>query len=128
MQFISYSLVVDLQKVLIAQFGGLGGIRDKRLLESALAYPQLLYSIQGERDIYVVAASYLYHLIQNHPFIDGNKRIGTLAMLTFLRINGELIHIPKNELYRLAMRVATSKINEKKIADTLKSCALSAKA
>ena len=114
MQFIAYSLVIDLHKILIAQFGGLGGIRDKQLLESALAYPQLLYSIKGERDIYVIGASYLYHLIQNHPFIDGNKRIGTLAMLTFLRINGELIYIPKKELYQLAIKVATSKISEKK--------------
>lgn len=120
MQFLSVDLVIDLHRMLINQFGGMYGIRDKHLLESAMAYPQMLYTIGMEQDIYVLAAGYCYHIINNHPFIDGNKRIGTLAMLTFLKINKQDIYIPKSKLYDLAMMVATSKINEKKIAVTLK--------
>ena len=120
MQFLSVSLILDLHKMLINEFGGSHGIRDKNLLESALAYPKLRYSIQMERDQYQLAASYGYHIINNHPFVDGNKRIGTLAMLTFLKINGELINIPNNDLYTLAMQIASSKMGEKEITKILK--------
>ena len=121
MQFLSLSFVVDLHQQLILRFGGSDGIRDKGLLESALAHPQLMYSIAMERDIYVLAASYCYHLIRNHPFIDGNKRIGALAMLTFLRLNGENCNIPKDDLYDLAIKITTTKMSEKEIATILKS-------
>jgi death-on-curing protein len=119
-QFLSIDLVIDLHKMLIRQFGGLHGIRDKKLLESAMAYPQLLHTIGMEQDIYLLAAAYLYHLINNHAFIDENKRIGTLAALTFLKINGKRLYIPKSELYELAIKTATSKIDEKEIAKVLK--------
>lgn len=79
-----------------------------------------------ERDFYNLAASYAYHLILRHPFIDGNKPIGILAMLTFLSINGLKIRIPENELYSLGMKIATSKIKEKEIVAILKSYSLSA--
>ncbi len=120
MQFLSTSIVIYLHKDLNVQFGGLIGIRDKRLLESALAYPQLLCSIGTEQDLYILAAAYCYHLIANHPFVDGNKRIGALAMLVFLRINGVLCRPSKDELYNFAIGCATSQISEEKIASILK--------
>ncbi len=116
MQFLEIALILDLHEELIDQFGGSFGCRDRGLLESALAYPQLLHAIGMERDKYVLAAAYGYHLINNHPFIDGNKRIGALAMLTFLRINGVLIRIGHEKLYDLAMRMARSEIDEHSIA------------
>lgn len=70
--------------------------------------------------IYILAASYAYHLIKNHPFLDSNKRIGILAMLTFLRINGEQFFCSQNDLYNLAMRIATSQVDEHEIATILK--------
>ncbi len=120
MQFLSIALIIDQHKKLIAQFGGLHGIRDKGLLESALAYPQLLYDIGMERDIYILAAAYFYHIIKNHPFIDGNKRTGTLALLIFLRTNEISIKVDKNTLYDLAIKTAQSKIDEQGIVATLK--------
>ena len=119
-QFLSLELVIDLYEMLIDTFGGLRCIRDKNLLESALAYPQLQHSIGMEHDIYILAASYAYHLIKNHPFLDGNKRIGILAMLTFLRINGEQFFCSQNDLYNLAMHIATSQVDEHEIATILK--------
>lgn len=120
MQFLSSALTMELHKSLIAQFGGLNGVRDKGLLESALAYPQLLYSISGEKDPYVLAAAYCYHLVANHPFLDGNKRIGALAMMTFLRMNNVPCSLPKDELYGIAFGVATSKVKESAIVRILK--------
>lgn len=120
MQFLSSALTIELHKGLITQFGGLNGVRDKGLLESALAYPQLLHSIGGEKDPYVLAAAYCYHLVANHPFLDGNKRIGALAMMTFLRINNVPCYLPKDELYRIAFGVATSKMSETAIVRILK--------
>lgn len=121
MQFLSISLIVSLHNDLIAQFGGSLGVRDKNLLESALAQPKLLYAIGIENDLFMLAAYYCFHLINNHPFVDGNKRIGTLAMLIFLKINGESCNLSKEKLYNLAMSVATSKIEIKDIAKILQS-------
>lgn len=120
MRFLSTSEVIELHKMLIAQFGGLYGIRDKGLLESALSYPQLLYSIGMERDINLLAACYCMHLIKNHPFVDGNKRIGVLAMITFIKANGKTFSITQNQLYELAIKVAISEIDENGIARILK--------
>ena len=116
MNFLDVDVIIDLHEKLIDQFGGRSGIRDQGLLDSALSYPQLLYAIGMERDKYVLAAAYGYHLIKNHPFVDGNKRIGTLAMLTFLRINGISILIGPETLYDLAVRIALSRIDEQVVA------------
>ena len=84
-------------------------------------HPRLLYSIAGESDLHVLAGAYCYHLIQNHSFVDGNKRIGILAMLTFLGMNNVFIfQIPNDELYHLAICIASSKVEEMSITEFLK--------
>jgi len=120
MKFLTASSVIDLHKILIDKFGGLHGIRDHGLLESALAYPQLLYDLRAEHDIHVLAATYCFHLINNHSFVDGNKRIGVLAMITFLKINGYQFTLSHARLYVIAVLIATSKIDEKVVAQELK--------
>ena len=79
----------------------------------------------AEKNLYTLAAAYSFHLIQNHSFVDGNQRIGTLTMMTFLRMNQFDIDIPNKELYNLAMKIATSKTNEEMIALELKKYSLS---
>ena len=116
MQFLDVDLILDQYANLIDRFGGSFGMRDQGLLESALVYPQLLYVIGMERNKYLLAAAYGYHLIKNHPFVDGNKCIGTFAMVLFLRMNGISISIKQQELYDLAMRVAMSKLDEQGLA------------
>lgn len=120
-QFLSIDSIKKLHQMLIYQFGGLHDIRDKNLLESAVVYPQILNVIGNEQDLCVLAAAYGYHLIKNHSFIDGNKRIGTLAMPTFSKINGQTTRIPNAKLYALAIEIATSKIDEKGITEKLRS-------
>src|SRR5690349_24952441 len=87
--YLTVDQIKELHRDAIAEFGGLDGLRSEQLLFSALA--QVQQSAFGE-DAYpgipLKAAAYGYFLSQNHPFIDGNKRVGLAAMLTFLDLNG----------------------------------------
>jgi death-on-curing protein len=85
-------------------YGGEHGVRDPGLLESATAQPRATFG--GEflhGDVFDMAAAYLFHIVQNHPFIDGNKRTGLMAALVFLDLNGVEIDAPKGSLYDLTM-------------------------
>ncbi len=79
--------ILAIQEALLAQFGGLAGIRDMGLLESALARPQQLFAY-GKPTIVELAASYAHGIAKNHPFLDGNKRAAFMAAYTFLGANG----------------------------------------
>ncbi|MDB4718458.1 type II toxin-antitoxin system death-on-curing family toxin [Verrucomicrobia bacterium] len=79
--------VFALQERLLSEFGGLSGLREMGLLQSALARPQQQYSL-GETNLFLLAAAYAYSLIQNHPFHDGNKRIGFTVAVLFIEMNG----------------------------------------
>lgn len=94
---------------LLAQTGGLDGLRDEGLLESALAAPFQTYDAQELfRGIQEKAARLAYGLIQNHPFIDGNKRIGTHAMLVLLALNGIELIYTQDELSDIILKIAAS--------------------
>lgn len=88
-EFLGIEDVLNIHQVLVEQFGGISGIRDEGLLESALAQPKATFF--GELlhpTIHDQAAAYLYHITKNHPFLDGNKRTAFGAMEAFLRLNG----------------------------------------
>ena len=70
------------------EHGGVRGIRDENALESALARPQQTWHYDNGTDVPMLAAAYAFGLVKNHPYRDGNKRIGFLAMVTFLGVNG----------------------------------------
>ena len=94
---------------LLAQTGGLDGLRDEGLLESALAAPFQTYDAQELfRSIQEKAARLAYGLIQNHPFIDGNKRIGTHTMLVLLALNGIELIYTQDELSDIILKIAAS--------------------
>ena len=81
-------LVVDaIHADQVQEHGGLPGIRDENVLEAALARPRQKWAYGNERDLSALAAAYGFGLVKNHPYRDGNKRIGFLAMATFLGIN-----------------------------------------
>ena len=106
-------------------YGGEHGVRDGGLLESAVAQPQA--SFGGEylhADLFEMAAAYLYHIVQNHPFVDGNKRTGAVAALTFLDLNGIEIDAPEGSIYDLTMSVAAGKTNKEEIATSFRSHAV----
>ena len=95
----------------LVQHGGGAGLRDEGLLESALARPEQK-AAYGEPDLFELAAAYLFGIVTNHPFIDGNKRTGFLAAYTFLMANGWELDAPEAEAYALVMGVAAGEIGE----------------
>lgn len=102
----------------IQEHGGLQGIRDNNLLESALARPQQLFSY-SEANIWELAASYAYGIIKNHPFLDGNKRTGIIAAAVFLMINGYNLTAPEEALYSITIGLAEGKQTENQFAKWL---------
>lgn len=86
---LTVDIVLEIHKEALEAFGGLAGIRDKGLLESAVAAPQA--TVGGKSpfaDLIEIGAAYFYYLGRNHPFVDGNKRTAMAAVIVFLRLNG----------------------------------------
>ena len=105
----------------IRRYGGTYGVRDPELLSSALAMPSATF--EGKylhRDLYQQAAAYAFHLCQNHPFVDGNKRTALAAALVFLSLNGVELADPKGELYELMMGVAGAGVGKDQLAETFR--------
>ena len=99
--------------------GGAAGLRDEGMLESALARP-LQKAAYGEPDLFELAAAYLFGLVKNHPFIDGNKRIALAAADTFLVFNGQSIETTSEDLVQLVLLTADGTISEEGVADFLR--------
>jgi death-on-curing protein len=109
--FLSLDEVPEIHQQQIERYGGSSGIRDAAGLESAIATPQATFG--GEflhRSIPAMAAAYLFHLCQNHAFIDGNKRAGANAAITFLLVNDWEPTFDANELVELVLAVASGRI------------------
>jgi death on curing protein len=95
----------------LRQHGGASGLRDEGMLESALSRP--LQKINyADADVFEVAAAYLFGLVKNHPFIDGNKRTAFLAADVFLTLNGWSIEATQEEIIAFVLGVAASEIDE----------------
>jgi death-on-curing protein len=118
MKRLSYETVVAMHSELIAQSGGLDGIRDKNLLDLSVNSP---YHTFGEQNLYptlqAMAAHLGFSLIKNHPFLDGNKRIGILSMLVFLDINDLPVSCTDDELITLGLGLADNSIKEADLID-----------
>lgn len=103
-------------------YGGSHGIRDIGLLESAIAQPEASFGGQYlHADIFEMAAAYLYHLVMNHPFVDGNKRVGLEAALMFLEINDESLIANDDELVDLVLKTTAGQIGKRQIAEFFRS-------
>jgi death on curing protein len=116
--FLTLEDVLESHQEQIATYGGIDGIRDVGLLESALQQPQS--SFGGEYlhiNLFEMAAAYLFHLVKNHPFIDGNKRIGLEVALIFLEINGSSVEATDDQLVEMVLRTATGETDKAEIAD-----------
>ena len=116
-QFLKIHRVLQIHESQIELFGGSSGIRDRGLLESALAMPQASFGgTYLHPDIHAMAAAYLFHIVSNHPFIDGNKRTGTAVALFFLKLNGIDPDIEDTALESLVLSVACGETNKDAIA------------
>jgi death-on-curing protein len=121
MNYLTAEQVVFIHAFVVDETGGSHGVRDLGLLESAVARPQATFGGEDlHPDLFLKAAALLHALIQNHPFVDGNKRTGALAVILFLELNGYSLIAKNKELESFALRVALSKIGLSEIADWLR--------
>jgi death-on-curing protein len=119
-EFLDIEDVVELHALQLARFGGADGLRDQGLLESALAQPRATFGgVFVHDDLFAMAAAYLFHIVQNHPFVDGNKRTGLLAALVFLDLNGICLDRASPDLYDLTLGVAEGRVAKSAAADVL---------
>ncbi len=108
----------------LARYGGAGGVRDLGLLESAVATPQATFDGKlVHSDPFAIAAAYAFHIAQNQPFIDGNKRTGLAAALVFLVLNGVEIKDPAGALYGAMLDLAERRLGKEGLASILRGMA-----
>ena len=116
MIFFEYEQVVKIHRSLIEKTGGMDGIRDAQLLDSALKTP---FQTFGGNNLYPnildKASQLCYSLIENHPFIDGNKRIGVHLMLLFLKLNNIEVNYSQQELVDFGLDIASGKMSKNDI-------------
>jgi death on curing protein len=111
-------LVVDaIHTDQLREHGGLAGIRDENVLESALARPKQKWHYAERIDVPMLAAAYAFGLVANHPYRDGNKRIGFLAMVTFLGVNGHDFSAPEAEVVAEFQDLANGRVSEEALTD-----------
>lgn len=116
--YLSVEDVLLLHADQIELYGGDQGVREIDLLDSAVAQPQAAFGGQMLHEYpFEMAAAYLFHIVQNHPFLDGNKRAGAVAALVFLDLNGIEVEAPAGSLYDLTIAVATGKADKAQIAE-----------
>ncbi|HHY92413.1 MAG TPA: type II toxin-antitoxin system death-on-curing family toxin [Firmicutes bacterium] len=110
--FLTLAEVVTVHQDQIERYGGAPGIRDWALLNYALAVPEASFGgAYLHTDLSAMAAAYAFHLAQNHPFVDGNKRTALACALVFLELNGVTVRDPEGRLYGAMMQVAKGEMD-----------------
>ena len=121
MKYLYPKQVLYLYQQIIQQTGGTVGLRDAGLLESAIYRPQASFGGQDlYPDLFSKAAALGHSIISNHPFVDGNKRVGFEAMRLMLRLNGYDLHASSEAAFEFVIDIAKGKRSEQAIADWLK--------
>lgn len=117
--WITCDIVLATHEELLARYGGLSGIRDEGLLDSASRRPEHLFAY-GEPDLFDLAAAYTAGIVKNHPFLDGNKRSGFMTAYTFLGANGVDFEAPEEEVVLHTLALAAGKLTEREYAAWLR--------
>jgi death-on-curing protein len=121
-RYVSLEEVLELHRLVLRQSGGLHGVRDLGGLESAVAQPQMTF---GGKDLYPClpnkAAALAFSLVRNHPFFDGNKRIGHLAMEMFLVLNGHELDAGVDEQEQIILGLAAGELRREEFAEWVRS-------
>jgi death on curing protein len=108
----------------LALFGGGDGLRDEGLLLSALARPQNVIAYEPDADLFRLAATYCHGIVKNHPFVDGNKRTGALAAVSFLALNDVELEFDEPEIVVMVLGLAAGEVNEAEFAEWLRKAAI----
>ena len=120
--FLTIAEVLEIHSKQLDAHGGIHGIREQSLLESAVMTPQA--SFGGEylhQDVYEMAAAYAFHIAENQPFLDGNKRTALVSALAFLDLNGFIILDPDGLLYEMLIDIAKHSADKYDLAHLLRS-------
>ena len=117
-RLLSKQAVIMVHQQQIERFGGASGIRDERLLESALGAAEHCWHYRG--DLYQTAAQYCFSLARNHPFVDGNKRVAAAAMLIFLALNKVRPKLTSELLYQWIIAIVTHQWGRDELAQQLR--------
>ena len=104
----------------LREHGGLPGVRDENVLESALARPRQKWQYDKATDVPGLAAAYGFGFLKNHPYRDGNKRIGFLAMVTFLGINGCKLEATDADVVTAILSLADGRLSEDALAEWIR--------
>ena len=119
--FLTLVEVVEIHSDQIQHYGGSEGIRDMNLLSSAVAMPYVSFSGRFlHSDLYEMAAAYAFHICQNHPFVDGNKRTALASALIFLELNGVSISDSQGKLYEAMVSLASGNVTKVDFAKILR--------
>jgi death-on-curing protein len=113
--WIYQAVLLAIHEELLARFGGLSGIRDEGLLQSALNRPLQRFHYEAPT-LFELAASYAFGIVKNHPFLDGNKRTGFMAAYTFLGINGFRFQAPEEAVVLETLALAAGQSTEAEFA------------
>lgn len=120
-EFLTLADVLLMHNDQIRLYGGNIDLHDLSLLESAIAQPKAKFGDQWlHPDLYLMAAAYAFHIVKNHPFVDGNKRTGLNAAAMFLRLNGKQIRGPVDSLIEATWRLSETQMTKEEYAETLK--------
>jgi death-on-curing protein len=120
-QFIPTDVVLSIHADLLQRYGGRPGLRDRNLLESALAQPRMTVGGKfAHKTLFDKAAAYGYHICKNHPFIDGNKRVAFVLMDIFLQKNGWEIVAHEEEAYSIMMDLASGTLTKAQLVSWVK--------
>lgn len=116
-RFLSLAEILEIHQDQVTRYGGAPGIRDLTLIKSAAAMPAATcFGEYLHAGIFEMAAAYLFHLVNNHPFIDGNKRTGVVSALVFLALNGYGCTATQDQLASLVMAAASGEIQKRDIS------------
>lgn len=121
MLFLDLEDVREMHAAALANHGGLAGIRDEGVLESALVAPENLAYYEELTDLADCAAAYAFHLTKAHAFFDGNKRVGAMAARAFLLINDADYQATEDEKYDLFMGIAEGRLSREEVASFIRS-------
>jgi death-on-curing protein len=120
-RFLKTEEVMAVHRHQIDEFGGQHGLRSESLLLSAIAQPSASFGCEYLcRDLFEMAAAYLFHFVKNHPFLDGNKRVALHSALIFLHLNGWRVRMDEDAFYEITMNAAQSLIDKPTIANLLR--------
>lgn len=116
-EYLTVEQVIEIHEEMLHRYGGLAGIRDANLLQSSVFLPQTCaFGQELYPTIYDKAAAYIFFIVRNHPFIDGNKRTGYLAGIIFLKANNIDLMFKKEDLEDIVVDIAKGKYGKEQLA------------